>query len=157
MGMLPRSPFRGCTLIILGGFGISGHIKLCGNCDGKPHLSSHSSTRSCPEFKGPRLNRCHAVPTVPTAVAMVVMSSLTGWANSWSPRHVSTNDRLSLKTGSFLRTMYLLLFPRSVVPRYVLDFQVRSCPAYCFIEETAACSSPIPTFSGATAMPTTRR
>ena len=148
--MLPRSPVRGCTFTILGGFEINGPIKLWGNWSGKPYLFS-PQLRSCPEIKGPWLNWHHAVLLVPTTVATVAMSSLTGWVSNCSPQHARKSGRLSLKTDLFLRTTHLLLLRRSgVVLMYVLFASQVTPQLTNFPEEEATCSSPIRTFSSTT-------
>ena len=142
-GMRPRSPFRGCTFIVLGGFEINKCIKMWRGCNGTPYLSSSfQRPRSCPEVKGPWLNWHHAVLPVPTVVAMVAMSSSTSWAYDWPRQHARKSDHLSLKTALFLRTTRsLLLQRRSVVPGYVsFPSQVPPQPTNC--TEEAACSSP---------------
>ena len=117
--MQPCSPFRGCVFIVLGGCKINGSIKLWGNCNGEPYLSSLRLRCSCPEIKGPWLNWHHAVLLVPTVAATVATPSLTDWVNSWPPQRIRKSNPLSLKMELFSRTMHSRLFQRSTIPGHV--------------------------------------
>ena len=109
-GMRPRSPFWGCVFIVLGGCEINRSIKLWGNCNGEPYLSSPRLHCSCPEIKGPWLNWHHTVLLVPTVAATVATPSLTDWVNSWPPQRIRKSNPFSLKMVLFSRTMHSCLF-----------------------------------------------